>query len=58
MEKLSRHQSEKCNSWKSFEKECHDCMNDPLELIAKLTVKVGDVSTPEGSVRTRGYPTS
>jgi hypothetical protein len=44
MKQLARLQSEKYNSWKTFEKTCRDSNNDPLRTIAELTLEVGRVS--------------
>lgn len=44
MQKLARYQSEVYNNWTDFQDECSKSLNDPLDLIATLTVKVGDAS--------------
>jgi len=44
MEKLAKYQGEEYNSWTDFRKECSKSSHDPLDVIANLTVKIGDAS--------------
>jgi hypothetical protein len=44
MKRLARLQSEKYNSWKTFEKTCRHSRNDPLRTIEELTLNVGRAS--------------
>ena len=43
MRTLARHQSDVYNSWIEFEKRCFHFLDDPPELIAKLTLEVANV---------------
>jgi hypothetical protein len=44
MRKMSEHQSDVYNSWRAFEIDCANVKYNPLQLIARLTLEVAEMS--------------